>query len=183
MTKEEIEKLTINLFKENQITISNSLFYDFCFNKESFISYLTNGIQCRKLLNLPTTTYEGQYYISLLKPTFNFELGENSSLFIINRHILTFLPKEVTSFTEKFVDTPLPIRCSDNIYEYQAFYRIKPNKIIGIHYDLTRIVDLTRLKELKLLVETLKSIDKDIPIYDLYIDREIDKEKVLELIK
>ncbi len=82
------------------------------------------------------------------------------------------------------METIIPLRTSSYSDEYHVFMGIDPSKITALAYNLYHILssenifDIDRLYFLKQLVLMLEKLEKDIPIYDLKSNREINKKKV-----
>lgn len=189
----------IDKFEDKTLhNIGDYYYHGFLYNQNSFIDMLIDGIKCPKLID--ETSYNGsngKYYICLSK---NINVKKSSfNLFSSFRPM--FILDNITPLkTHKygFTKSILPIR--EGIYddEYQSFYKINSNKIIGIQYKIYEMLSndskvkkmfnmndedcIKYLYNLKEMIEILNKLSIDIPIYDFSAMKEINKEKVLTLL-
>ena len=173
-------------------------YHSVSYTHDDYKNILEEGIKCNHLLNKTSTgRFNGPYYISLS----NITIPDNMTFL---KYAYYSKPSIIISGIEpifcegrhdyeKYIDTKDRRRISNLPGEYQYYYHIKQEYIIGILYNLYYYINSGnsdsqrfRLKELTDLIELLKSLNKDIPIYD-YSRRAktsahvIDKEKILSL--
>lgn len=109
-------------------------------------------------------------------------------MFILDR-INPFYADITKNKTRKiWVNTRIPLRTSEWNYEYQQYLKIEPDKIVTFRYDISDILDTEdnklnkeMLLFLQSLIQRMIDMNKDLPVYDLSKNREINKEKVLSL--
>jgi len=169
----------------------NWYYHSFDYSRLNFIDMLTNGLKCRKLLNLKGSGNNGSHYISLLKDHLNDNdlYGFDSFMtvrtsFIIDESLQTFKCSD-KFFLYYFAKTLLPLRHSGFKDEYQAFKEILPSFFIGLQIPLYNWVTgdyywareyYTMLKEIILIMQEL---NLSLPLYD-YSRREKEKVHVID---
>lgn len=151
----------------------------------------------------------GKYYISLSKKVSSDKMDRRYSYnhydympaFILNPNIkvIPIIPGYSNKF-QKYRNTIIPKRTSAFLDEYQAFNKINKDNIIGIRYNLNDILlasclhfldinpdvcsyHLDELENIIEMISILKTLNIDLPIYDLSVNKEFDKEKILQLRK
>jgi len=170
---------------------------DFKFNKKWFYhatnynisiikNILVNGIKCAYLRKESSSGgYNGKYYVSLGSVCDkNNEIYKNFNRFpkfIING--ISPIKTNQINFG-LMTETILPFRHSFYEGEYHKFLKINSSKIIALEYSLSNMIsgnieyDIQQLKFLKELVMCIDDLNKDLPIYDFFSNKEINKEKV-----
>lgn len=193
----DIFGILFDLYGEDDFPIEKDWYYHaFAFDEERFTDILTDGIKSPKLLKKETLGNNGKYYISLSK---NLNIGEESTIsaynifsylpmFIIDGKIRTYKASNEIIYPTFITNSILPLRDSEYLDEYQAFLKVKSDKILGIAYNLYQNYDtygdrysIDNLKTLKRMILLLDEMDKKLPIIDPKMKLEIDKRKVLEL--
>ena len=185
MNKEELLKY----IEDKTIKIDDNCFFHA--TKENINTVeriMTEGIKCAFLRREETSQgYNGKYYVSVSKRTNNpksvYKMFEHFPIFVISG-IKPLKADNKKRFFEPFMETIIPLRTSSYSDEYHVFMGIDPSKITALAYNLYHILssenifDIDRLYFLKQLVLMLEKLEKDIPIYDLKSNREINKKKV-----
>lgn len=164
------------------------------YNKDKYLSILTEGIKCNKLLNKTGVgRYNGKYYISLSKIT----IPDNVCFLYYATGVPSFIidgiePIECHKINEycKYIDTKDPRRMGNYADEYQYYYLIKNTYIKGIVYNLLDCFNKRNnkfneieIKNLLELIDLLEQLECNIPIYDYsrrdkVLVHEINKDKL-----
>ena len=151
---------------------------------------LNDGIKCSHLLGRIGNHFNGKYYISLYKYDNNPDLSNfliDSPKIIIDGISPYYADRKKFKIRKYFINTRLPLRTSEWDGEYQQYMRIDPSHFVGLEYSLSYLLSnqeyisdkqITFLKELVLYLE-MQGIN--LPVFDLYSNKEINKEKVLYL--
>lgn len=189
----------INYIEDKDIIIDDRWFYHFSsFDINRYRYILKSGIRSR--FNLDRSIYidyswNGSFYISVTKGLIH-EKDDKSRIwslfypdipaFIIDEKVKAYKCRYVdylNLFALLIANSPLPIRMSDYVDEWQVFSLIKPTDIIGLQYAISKLVtyDLCNFKNLVDMVKLLSEINLDLPIYDFGTCKEINKRKCLEL--
>lgn len=174
-----MEKMDIINSIEEESKVKLTWFYHSAFyNHENYKNILQEGIKCNFLLGKSSVgKYNGPYYISLSKMTIpdnncflKYNCGNNPT-FIIDG--INPIECESIEEYEKYIETKDKRRTCNLPGEYQDYYQIDSDKIIGILYNFyyymsTKNPDKEKyyIKELRDLINLLNDLDKDIPIYD-----------------
>ena len=153
---------------------------------------LEEGIKSAYLRNKKGNHFNGQYYISLYKNT-----AEAASLklwlseypkFIIQEISPFYADRNKFKFRQMFINTRIPIRTSEWDGEFQQYLQIEPSKIVALEYSLSYVLSncdefimKEKLEFLRDMILFLEQTNRDLPIYDLFSNCEINKEKVLSL--
>ena len=152
---------------------------------------LTEGIKCAALRKEKSQHgYNGKYYVSVSKKT-----NDPQSIYNLFNHLPIFVLNDINPIKadsknrifDPFTETIFPLRTSSKNDEYHAFLKIDSSKIIAMGYDLYHMLEpgykfsIYRLSLLKDIILLLDQLDKNIPIYDLTSEREINKQKVRTL--
>ena len=107
-------------------------------------------------------------------------------IFVLN-NISPIKAESKNTIFNPFTETILPLRTSSKNDEYHSFLKIDPSKIIAMGYSLYHMLEpgykfsVYRISLLKDIILLLDRLDKNIPIYDLTSEREINKQKVRTL--
>ncbi len=189
-----MEKVKIlNFVEDKNVTINKNWYLHATKNDIEIIKkILEEGIKSAYLRNQKGNGFNGQYYISLYKNT-NEPYGLNAYLcnnpkFIIDDISPFYANKKKYNFRHIFKNTRVPLRTSHWNGEFQQYLKIEPNKIVALEYSLSHILsnlDSSNIKEkllfLKNMVLCMEQVNRNLPIYDLSSNREINKEKILTL--
>ena len=188
------EKEFLDYIEDKNIKIQDDWFFHGTAKDINVIEkILKEGIKSSYLRNEKSSQgYNGRYYVSISKKTENcksvFKIFEHLPMFVIDG-INPIKAEEKNKIFKPFKKTIIPLRTSSMADEYQAFLKIDPSKIIALGYNLYHMLlpeykfDIYRLHFLKDMVLLLEKLGKDIPIYDLSSDREINKQKIKLLVK
>lgn len=186
------EKEFLDYIEDKKIDIKNDWYFHATKRDIDIIEQILNdGIKCAYLRNEKSKKgANGKYYISVSKKT-------NDLLSIYNSfsHLPIFIIEGINPIKADsrnkifscFRETILPLRTSLKEDEYHVFLEIDPSKIIGLGYSLYHMLengykfDIYRFYLLKELILLLEKLEKDIPIFDLTSEREINKQKVKTL--
>lgn len=184
-------KELLNYIEDTPIEIKEDWFFHGTSGDINVIEKILNeGIKCAYLRKEKSTQgFNGKYYVSVSKKS-----DDPKSIYNVYKFWPTFIIDGVKPIKadirnqsyQCFRETIIPLRTSYKKDEYHAFLKIDSSKIIALGYNLYLfepgnkfyINSLRMLKELVLLLEKL---EKNIPIYDLSSEREINKEKVRSL--
>lgn len=153
---------------------------------------LEEGIKSAYLRNERGNHFNGKYYISLYKNT---EDAEELKLwlrkrpkFIIQDISPFYADRNKFNFRQMFINTRVPLRTSEWDGEFQEYLQIEPFKIVALEYSLAHILSNAdeanikdKLKFLKKMILCLEKAKRDLPIYDIHSNCEINKKKVLSL--
>lgn len=189
----------IKKFEDKSIqNLGNYYYHGFLYNEKDFRDMLLNGIKCSKLVdNVSHNGSNGKYYICLSK---KMDVKKSSFDLFSSFRPMFILNNIKPSRTHKYGFTNLILPLREGIYddEYQYFYKIKSNKIIGIQYKIYEMLStdskakkmfnmnnqdcINYLYNLKEMIEILNKLNINIPIYDYSTMKEINKEKVLTLL-
>jgi len=153
---------------------------------------LEEGIKSAYLRNKKGNHFNGKYYISLYKNT---EDAESLKIWLRNRP--KFIIQDISpfhadrnkfKFRKMFINTRIPLRTSEWDGEFHHYLEIDPSKIVALEYSLSHILFNShesnikdKLEFLKNMILCLEKTKRDLPIYDLSSNREINKEKILSL--
>ena len=184
-------KKILDYIEDKDITINNDWFYHAMpFSRANFLSTLNNGILSPYLLPDHNSSY--QYVFVSRGNKSKYSAFTNHSIypnFIINESIAAI--KDEASFIKKLFYGGFHGLRFTSMYddEYQVYKKIKPQDIIGILFNLEKLITsnkdksnyyLTTLLDIVILLNELEST---IPIIDYYTKKEINKQKVLSLTK
>lgn len=155
---------------------------------------LTEGIKSAYLRGLKGNHFNGKYYISLYKESGNisvlFKFLEERPKFVIHNISPFYSNRKKYKLRRIFINTIIPLRTSEWDGEYQKFLRIDASNIIAMEYSLASLLNNPSLSKdeiksylnfLKEIILCLQNLQLDLPIYDFWSNREINKEKVLTL--
>jgi len=155
---------------------------------------LTEGVKSAYLRGLKGNHFNGKYYISLYKENSTsyelFKYLQERPKFVVHNISPFYSNRKKYKLRRIFINTIIPLRTSEWDGEYQKFLRIDASNIIAMEYSLASLLNNPSLSnnELKLYLAFLKEIvlclqklQLDLPIYDFWSKREINKEKVLTL--
>ena len=205
MNKEEILKI-IKEVEDKKIEVnSKSFYYAKEFDAEKYKSILTKGIEADFIKKDAFYDASGKYYITLTRNQNKYKDFSDSSylrdinyspLFIIDENIKAYKAKETSLSRLMLTNTRLPLRGSFYVDEYQVYKKISKDSIVGIEFLIQNIIErrivssrviyeksmVDILKELKNIVLLLEELKVDLPIYDYTENKEINKNKVLELV-
>lgn len=149
----------------------------------------------------------GKYYVSISRKLNNDKMDRRYSYnnydylpaFILKSNIKAIKTNPVYySEYQKYKDTIIPKRTSCFLDEYQVFNKINKDNIIGIRYNLKDILlancmhfkdidpdmcsyHINELENIIGMISILKSLNIDLPIYDLSVAKELNQEKILQL--
>jgi len=186
------QKQFLDYIEDKTITIENDWFFHATDRDITTIEKILNeGIKCASLRKEKSQHgYNGKYYISVSKKT-----NDPQSVYTLFNHLPIFVLNDINPIKadsknrifDPFTETILPFRTSSKNDEYHAFLKINPSKIIAMGYSLYHMLEpeykfsIYRLSLLKDIILLLDQLDKNIPIYDLTAEREINKQKVRTL--
>lgn len=151
----------------------HSVYYD----RIKYLSILSEGIKCNKLLNSPGCgRYNGKYYISLSKLT----VPDNVCYLYYTTDRPSFIIDDIEPIKcrniaeyQQYIDTRDPRRIGNFEDEYQYYYFIKSTYIKGIVYNLLECFikrdnrfNTLKIRQLLDLINLLEELDVKIPIYD-----------------
>ena len=180
-------------------SVKNKDWYYYGIFKDNYESILQNGIECQK--SYGDHNGESKYYVSVYKERIN-DVGVNVSdiYYFLEKHYPMFvldhihpIPCICNSKFEIFEDTIIPLRRSFSYDEYQVFWKIKPEKIIGLECALLNWSRSypsefkKRIEKVQEILMCMKSLGIDfLPVYDNSIRREdkteeVDKEGLIYL--
>ena len=153
---------------------------------------LEEGIKSAYLRNERGNHFNGKYYISLYKNTEDAEALKswlkNCPKFIIQNISPFHADRSKFKFRQMFINTRIPLRTSEWDGEFHEYLKIDPVKIVALEYSLSHTLfnlDESNIKNkmefLKNMILYLEKTKSDLPIYDIYSKREINKKKVLTL--
>ena len=183
----------LNFIEDKNITVNKNWYLHATKNDIEIIKkILEEGIKSAYLRNQKGNHFNGKYYISLYKNTKNSE-GLNSYLrnnpkFIIDDISPFQADRKKYNFRHIFINTRIPLRMSEWNGEFQQYLKIEPSKIVALEYSLSHILsnsDSSNIEEkllfLKNIVLCMEQVNRNLPIYDLLSNREINKTKILSL--
>ena len=186
------QKQFLDYIEDKTITIENDWFFHATDRDITTIEKILNeGIKCAALRKEKSQRgYNGKYYVSVSKKT-----NDPQSVYGLFNHLPIFVLNNITpikadsknTIFNPFTETILPLRTSSKNDEYHAFLKIDPTKIIAMGYSLYHMLEPGykfseyRLSLLKDIILLLDRLDKNIPIYDLTSEREINKQKIRTL--
>lgn len=183
----------LNFIEDKDIKINDNWYFHATSDDiETIKNILTEGIKSAYLIGQKGNNFNGKYYISLYKNTSDSErlnkwLKESPKLIIqgISPYYADSSKHKLRQF---FINTRIPLRTSEWNGEYQQYLKIEPSNIVALEYSLTYILSSSKDSNIKQKIEFLKSIilcmeqiNKNLPIYDLSANREINKQKTLSL--
>lgn len=186
------EKEFLNYIEDKTIQINDDWFFHATDRNINTIEQILNeGIISAYLRKEKSKQgYNGKYYVSVSKKTDNpqsvYNLFEHLPLLVLS-DINPIKADNKNKVFKLFTETFLPFRTSSKADEYHAFLKIEPTNIIALGYSLYHMMsdgykfDICKFKFLKELILILEKLDKDLPIYDLSSNREINKNKVKSL--
>lgn len=187
------EKEILNFIEDKNITQDENWYFHATKNDlETIKKILNEGIKSAYLLNKKGNHFNGKYYISLYKNN-NTSRGLNlkfieSPKFIISDIYPYYADRKKYNFRQLFINTRIPLRTSEWDGEFQQYLNIEQDKIIALEYSLSYILSNSEnsdIKEkllfLKEIILYMEQINKNIPIYDLTLNCEINKQKILNL--
>lgn len=184
-------KELLNYIEDTPIEIKEDWFFHGTSGDINVIEKILNeGIKCAYLRKEKSTQgFNGKYYVSVSKKS-----DDPKSIYNVYKFWPTFIIDGVKPIKadirnqsyQCFRETIIPLRTSYKKDEYHAFLKIDSSKIVALGYNLYLFEPgnkfyINRLRMLKELVLLLEKLEKNIPIYDLSSEREINKEKVRSL--
>lgn len=170
---------------------------DETFDMNNFNNMIKEGIKSKILRKKLITGYNGYYYVSLTKDeecmNSAFKALSKLPMFIINPNIKVIKAKNFNlqkSYPSWVNSGPLPFRYSPYDNEYQKFYKVKPEQIIGIRYNISEVLESNngykykklKLQLLKQIIESLINVS-DLPIIDTNEGKTIDKFKYVKTLE
>ena len=186
MSEKELLEI-IDYLEDKDITVNpNWYFHATNSNINTIKKILEEGIKCSYLRGKRNSKYRfnGSYYISLGK------LDKDSEeilywlrkfpKFIIEGINPYFADKNKLKFRRMFINTRIPLRTSERDGEYQQYLLIEPSKIKAIDFSLYNMLEDIKDKNTLKLLKNI-AISTHLPIYDIFTEKEINKEKVLKL--
>lgn len=177
--------------EDKDISIDNSWFYHAMpFSKDNFTSVLKNGILSPYLLPNHGSSY--RYIFVSRGNNDKYSAFANYSIypnFIISGNINAI--KAEDSIIKKLIYGGFHGLSFTSLYddEYQVYKKINPENIIGILFNLRKLITMYKdesshyLHILYDIVVLLNELGITIPIIDYYAYKEINKQKVLSLVK
>ena len=186
-------KEILKFIEDKEITLNdNWYFHATRADIEIIKKILEEGIKSAYLRNKKGNHFNGKYFISLYKNT---EEAKDLKLwlrkhpkFIISNIYPFYADNSKFKFRKIFINTRIPIRTSEWYGEYQQYLKIDPDKIVALEYNLTQMLsnmDIQNMKQelifLRDMVLCLEQTNKNLPIYDLSSNRELNKQKILSL--
>ena len=182
-------KEIIDFIEDKDIIIDDSWYYHAVpFSRDIYINILNNGILAPYLISDNNSSYK---YIFISRANgdkngafCNYSIYPN---FIINNNIKAI--KFDDSFVKKIIYNGFHNLKFTSLYkdEYQVYKTIKKEDIIGIIYNLDKLVNDYKNESnyyfniLYDLVSLLNELDNTMPIFDYYTGKEINRQKVLSL--
>lgn len=154
----------------------NWYYHSVYYNHDRYVSIMTEGIKCNKLLKgVSSGVYNGLYYISLSKIT----IPDNICFLYYSSIKPSFILSGIDPIKcvnieeyEQYIDTKDPRRMGNYEGEYQYYYFIDHSHIEGIVYNLLEKEQTkTRHEEdpivqLQCIDSLLDELGLDIPVYD-----------------
>lgn len=186
-------KKILSIIEDKDITLNEDWYFHATRNDIDIIKkILDEGIKSAYLRNEKGNTFNGRYYISLYK---NIEEAEDLKAWLIWRPKLIiqdispyYADRHKLIFRKLFINTKVPLRTSEWDGEFQQYLQIEPSKIVALEYNLSRMISnadtsITKvhLKFVRDMVLCLQQLNRDLPIYDMSSEREINKAKILSL--
>lgn len=186
-------KKILSIIEDKDITLNEDWYFHATRNDIDIIQkILDEGIKSAYLRNEKGNTFNGRYYISLYK---NIEEAEDLKAWLIWRPKLIiqdispyYADRHKLIFRKLFINTKVPLRTSEWDGEFQQYLQIEPSKIVALEYNLSRMISnadtsITKehLKFVRDMVLCLQQLNRDLPIYDMSSEREINKAKILSL--
>ena len=184
-------KELVNYIEDKDILIKCDCFYHAMpFSKDKYANVLKNGILSPYLLPNHNSSYQ---YVFISRGNNNkYSAFSNYSIypnFIISGNIIAI--KIEDGVIKKLIYGGFHGLKFTSLYddEYQAYKKIKPEDIIGILFNLEKLITSYKEKSnyylaiLYDIVVLLNELESTIPIIDYYTKKEINKQKVLSLIK
>ena len=185
-------KKILDYIEDKDIQINNDWFYHAMpFSRENYLSALNKGILSPYLLQNHNSSYR-YVFVSRVNSNSKCSAFTNYSIypnFIINDCVAAI--KADDGYIKKLMYGGFHGLRFTSMYddEYQVHKKINPEDIIGILFNLEKLITsykeksnyyLAILYDIVVLLNELKST---IPIIDYYTKKEINKQKVLSLIK
>ena len=153
---------------------------------------LNEGILSSYLRRQKGNHYNGKYYVSLYK--------NNEEAKDLRRWLITY-PKFVIHDIEpyyadrqklksrrNFINTRIPLRTSEWDGEFQQYLKIDPSKFVALEYSFAYILSKAEdryvsdhIEFLKQMIFCMEEANRDLPVYDLSSNHEINKQKLLSL--
>ena len=184
-------KKILNYIEDKDILINENWFYHAMpFSHDNYVSALNNGILSSHLLPYHNSSY--RYVFVSRANNNNHSAFANYSIypnFIINDKIPAVKAKD--SSIKKIICGRFHELNFTSMYddEYQVYKKIKPEEIIGIVFNLEKLIT-TNKDKLKYyltilcdIINLLNELESKLPIIDYYTKKEINKQRVLSLIK
>jgi len=184
-------KKILEYIEDKNILINKDWYYHATpFSYDIYKSILSNGILSPYLLSNHNSSYR---YVFVSRGNNNkYSAFSNYSIypnFIINGNIDAINSKD--NFIKKLIYGGFHNLNFTSLYddEYQVYKKINPEDIIGILFNLEKLITTYHeessyyLNILCDLVFLLKQLGITIPIIDYYSSKEINKQKVLSLVK
>ncbi|MBE6141059.1 MAG: hypothetical protein E7172_05990 [Firmicutes bacterium] len=181
----------LNYLEDKDIAINNDWFYHAIpFSHDNYLSVLNNGILSPYLLKNQNNLYQYVFVSCGNKSKYtaftNYSIYPN---FIIKENIAAI--KSNDGYIKKLMYGGFHGLRFASMYddEYQVYKKIKPEDIIGILFNLEKLITSNKEKPnyyltiLYDIVVLLNELESTIPIIDYYTRKEINKQKVLSLTK
>ena len=185
-------KKILDYIEDKDIQINNDWFYHAMpFSRENYLSALNKGILSPYLLQNHNSSYR-YVFVSRVNSNSKCSAFTNYSIypnFIINDCVAAI--KAEDSSIKKLIYGGFHGLRFTSLYddEYQVYKNIKPKDIIGILFNLEKLITSNKDKSnyyltiLCDIVILLNELESTIPIIDYYTKKEISKQKVLSLTK
>ena len=177
--------------EDKDFLINEAWFYHAMpFSRDDYANVLNNGILSPYLLANHNSSYR---YVFVSRGNNNkYSAFANYSIYpnlIINDNIAAINKKD--SFIKKLIYGGFHGLSFTSLYddEYQVYKKIKPQYIIGILFNLEKLITSDKEESIYYLnilcdiVVLLNELGITIPVIDYYTRKEINKQKVLTLLK
>lgn len=188
----ELEKVVNYIEDKDIVSDSNWYLHATIDDIEIIRKILNEGVKCAHLTGSNFSKYNGPYYVSLFKNDFEshfYKKEFSSSIKLIITGIRPYHTSLNSRFAMCFAKTIIPIRTSICSGEYQKFLQIDPSKFVGIDYQLSMMIPTLgesegkrKIEFLKDVTECVQEVNPELPIYDLASKKELNKDKILNLV-
>ena len=195
----DIEEI-IRFIEDKDFEINNSWYFHATSDNVDVIkNILEEGIKSAYLRGEKPNHFNGKYYISLyqyntLDNGLNLWLDKYPKI-VINDIEPLYADRTKLNLRRIFINTKVPLRTSELDGEYQQYLLIDTRKFVALGYDLAYIfkdiycsdktikekLQKEKLQLLKDIIFHMHQVNSQLPIYDFYTKKEINKEKVLSL--